>query len=381
MKNKEVLEDTMKIGIAESSAEKLEIYRFRYHIYAEEMSRQLPSADHANKLLYDELDEWAILLYAKIGAELVGTMRINIGALADFPLFWAQTLSLERFQKFYEGKNEQQFGYSSKMMISPRYRNSAVCYLLVAKAYDLYCEYRVQFNFCVSNLHVLGVYEQIGFRRYGNNFVDADYGLLVPFVALVDDIEHLRAVKSPLLRNARKREIMHKQAAEWFCDEFIEYSHIINSQLVTEDELWFFLHHQLGYPPHHIMSALNGLSETEARKFLHRCSVVVQCRAGDHILARGQASFDVNILLSGKLQSRRSSIMGFKNVLPGQHFGANGLINNPKQSGHIIAATAAEILVLSSLPFARLLHSHPKIAHKVLQNLDGRTGLVSTVGA
>lgn len=384
MENKTGMENTIKIGIAESSAEKLEIYRFRYHIYAEEMSRQLLSADHTNKLIYDELDDWAILLYAKIGSELVGTMRINMGALADFPAFWVQALSLEMFQQFYEEKNEQKFAYSSKIMVSPRYRNSAVCYLLLAKGYELLCEYRVQFSFCVCNLHLLGFYEQIGFRRYGRNFVDADYGLLVPFVLLHDDLEHLRAVKSPLFRLARKREILHNQAAEWFYEEFTEYSDAINSQLVIEDELWVILCHKLGYPPHHAMPALNGLSETEARKLLHRCGVVVRCRAGDHILARGQASFDVNILLSGKLRSRRFSTLGL-NVLPGQHFGANGLVNKSKQTKNIIAAIDAEILVLSSLYFTRFSQSHPEIADKVLRNLDGASGrtsgCTSTVGA
>jgi CRP-like cAMP-binding protein len=129
------------------------------------------------------------------------------------------------------------------------------------------------------------------------------------------------------------------------------------------------------------MPALHGLSETEARKLLHRCGVVVQCRAGDHILTRGQASFDVNILLSGKLKSRRFSTIGLKNILPGQHFGAHGLVSNPKQTGNIIAATNVEILVLSSLAFTTFSQSHPETARKVLQNLDGITDHASTVGA
>ena len=64
-------EKTVTIGFATTAEEKTKIYRFRYRIYAEEMSKRFPNMDHTNKLLYDELDDWALIVYAKAGSEII----------------------------------------------------------------------------------------------------------------------------------------------------------------------------------------------------------------------------------------------------------------------------------------------------------------------
>ena len=118
------LEHPIIIGIATTLKEKREIYRLRYRIYIEEMAMYITSADHDNNLLYDDLDKWGILLYAKSGSELIGTIRVNIGQQSEFPPDLSQFLSLKRFQKFYRENNQQIFAYSSKLMVAPHCRNS-----------------------------------------------------------------------------------------------------------------------------------------------------------------------------------------------------------------------------------------------------------------
>lgn len=352
---------TVYLGIATTPEEKLEIYRFRYHIYAEEMSKRFPNMDHNNKLLYDELDDWGVLLYAKAGEEIIGTLRINIGLLTDFSSFWVQALSLNRFAQF---KNNQKFAYTSKFMVSESYRNSTVSYLLSSKSYELSYNQQVQFSFGVCTFHLLRLYEQFGFRRFGRNFVDDGYGLLAPYVLLVDDVEHLRAVRSPFFRQARKRTHLNNQAAKWFDVEFTETSNILNSQLVSQEDLWMFLYSRFESSPTQTISVLQNLSDVEAIKFIHCCGVVVQCHPGDHITFQGDTSYALNILISGSL--------GSLNVLEtkfhvGQSIGANGLVHHPMHNEDIIAITNVEILVLSSLAFPKFCNSYPDIANKIIQ--------------
>jgi len=357
---------TVTLGIATTPEEKLEIYRLRYQIYAEEMSKKFPNMDHNNKLLFDELDDWGVLLYAKSGSEMIGTLRINIGLLSDFSPFWVQVLSLKRFTQF--SKNNQKFAYTSKFMVSQSYRNSTVSYLLSSKSYELCCKEQVPFNFGVCTFHLLRLYEQFGFRRFGRNFVDDGYGLLAPYVLLVDDIEHLRTVRSPFFRQARKRNCLENQALKWFNTEFIETSNIINSQLVSQEDLWMFLHARFGASPNQTIPLLQGLSEEEAIKFIHCCGIVVQCLPGDHLTFQGDTSYALNILISGNLKSIHASQSDSHVILPGQSFGANGLVHHPMHTEDIIAVTDTELLVLSSLAFPKFLHSYPEIANKIIQN-------------
>lgn len=366
----EPAEKTITIGLASTLKEKREVYRLRYRVYVEELGMDIGAIDHHNKMLYDDMDKDAFLLYAKAGTELVGTIRVNIGPLAAFPPELARILSMDRFEKFYEGRERRDFSYTSKLMVAAAYRNSAALHLLSAKAYEFYCERGVQFNFGVCNFHLLRLYEQLGLHRYGPSFTAEGYdGVLMPVVLLVDDVAHLRAVRSPLYRVARKRGVADDRAAEWFAGEFPEQAGLVNSQLVSEDGLWDELARRLKRAPSQAMPLLRGLTPAEARQFLHSCGIILSCRPGDFIARRGYMSHTLKVLLRGRLRAVDPAGAGQKTVRPGQCFGTSGLVGQLRYTEDIYAATDAEVLVLSRLGFQRFQHSHPEIADKVVGNM------------
>lgn len=372
---KESAESTITVGIATTLREKRKIYRLRYRIYVEEMAMQLKTVDHANKLIYDEMDQTAVLLYAQRGSEVIGTMRINIGTLTDFPSDLARILSLDRFEKFYEGGEKGVFAYTGKLMVAPEYRNSVAMFLLMVKGYEIYCQYGVQFSFGVCNFHLLRLYEQLGYRRYGGTFVADGYdGVLSSIVMLVDDVDHLRAVRSPFYRQARKRGLSAGPVTEWFGREFPEQASIINSQLICEEELWDSLGKRLKGVPNQVMPLLRGLSAAEAGRFLHECGLVLQCRPGDYIARHGFTSHTLKVLLTGRVRTMGPAGTDAKVVRPGQCFCAAGLVEQPRYTEDAYAVTAAEVLVLSRLGFQRFQHSHPDIADKVVRNMHRMTG-------
>ncbi|MCC5468638.1 cyclic nucleotide-binding domain-containing protein [Pelosinus baikalensis] len=362
---KKALEEPIVIGIATTPEEKMEIYRLRYRIYAEEISYKLVSADHSNKLLYDELDEWGILLYVRVGTELIGTARMNVGRISDFPSELVQIFLMNKFHEFYKEEDKQNFSFISKGMISPDYRSSQALNMLMEKIYELYLNNQVQFGFVNCNFHLISLHEHYGSRRLGVNYVDPNLGLMASFVMLIDDIEHLRAVGSPLINIASKKRTLNNRVVDWFHSEFAETTSIINSQLISEDELWVILCNRLGNAPNKIIPILKGLSVTQAKKILHCCGVVVPCPAGSYIVSRGDVSNELNILLSGTIQSS-----GKNNTSPDKYLGAIGLVNRTKHTVNIIAATNVEILVLSFHYFQKFRRSCPEIAKKVLHNLS-----------
>jgi len=362
-------EFSIKINIATTPAEKREVYHFRYQTYVEEMSKHLGDTDYDNKLLYDELDEWAILLYAQIGSEVIGTVRINIGTLAQFPREVVEALDLDIFQDFHTEHGDHNFALFTKVMVASSHRSSPVFYLFMARSYEICCNNQVQFAFGGCNFHLLRLYEQIGFRRYCKNFIDPGYGLLAPIVMVINDIQHLRTVRSPFLRIARKRATIDTQAVEKFHARFTKHSTIINSQTVTEEELWSILCKYLDCPPTEAITIMDKLSVTEAKKFLHCCSLFIRCNAGDIITNQSDVSYSQNILLSGRLKSLTFHHPVKEYTLPGQHFGTNGLTERTKQTEDIAAIDSSEILVLSGMAFQKFFNSYPDIGHKIVQNM------------
>ncbi|GMA97961.1 cyclic nucleotide-binding domain-containing protein [Pelosinus sp. IPA-1] len=365
----EITEGSINIGIASTSLEKREIYQFRYQIYIEEMSKRIEKVDNVNKLLYDEFDEWGTLLFVKIGSELIATARINIGTIDDFPREEIDFLSLHAFQDCYTEGGNQKFALTTKIMIAPAHRSSQAFYLLMAKCYELCCSNQVQFMFGICNLHLIRLYEKMGTHRYCKNIFSPDYGLLTPIVLLINDIQYLRMVRSPLFRIARKRGAVNTEAVEWFHNKFIQHSPIMNSQSVTEEKLWTVLSERLACPPTESIAILSNLSIAEAKKFLHCCASYVLCDPGNLITTQGDVSYTYNILLSGKLKSLTFLHPVKEYSLPGQNFGANGLTEHNKNTEDIVATDSVEILALSGTSFQKFSHSNPEIAHRVVQNI------------
>lgn len=359
----------VNICIAATSEEKEEIYHLRYRTYAEEMSYPLTYADHENQLLYDELDKWGILLYAKVDEKIVGTMMINIGMITEFPDDLAQLLCLDKFQKFYHQKDDFRVAYISKGIIDPAYRNTIIFNLLSEKSYEIYCEHHVQFSFGICNFYLLPLHEHFGYRRFGKISVDQSYGTIAKIVLLPDDMEHLRSVGSLFYPLAQKREKLNNRTAAWFSTEFPETASIINSQLISEEQLWGYMEKRLGKAPNEAIEILNGFSKAEAQKLLHRCGVVVNCSENDFITTSESVSHELNILLSGSIRSVIGVNSKSENIMPGQHFGAIGLVDRGKHVENMIAVTETEILIVSRHLFRKFRLSYPETGARLLENL------------
>src|SRR5882757_8136585 len=88
------------IRVADCEQTRRAIYKFRYKIYIEEMGKPYRNADHENRLLTDELDENATLLYAEESGEIVGTTRINWGSDPIAMCAFREPFDLDMFQEF-----------------------------------------------------------------------------------------------------------------------------------------------------------------------------------------------------------------------------------------------------------------------------------------
>ncbi|HWR45916.1 GNAT family N-acyltransferase [Sporomusa sp.] len=78
-------QDSIQISIARNQWEKDMVYRLRYGVYVEEMGKSISSAHHVSQQIYDEMDEFSIILYATQESTLIGTLRLTVGNIDVYP--------------------------------------------------------------------------------------------------------------------------------------------------------------------------------------------------------------------------------------------------------------------------------------------------------
>lgn len=377
LQNEGSVDKNVKVAVAKNAREKLRIYRLRYQVYVEEMGRQLSSADHKNRLVVDDLDESAFLVYVQKDKKVVGTIRNNIYAMEQFPPELIRMFRMDIFRTFNNGHCNQKFCFTSKYVVKEVFRRSPVAYMLVAGSYEFWRDAgEVQFVFAGCNPYMVPLYERLGFRRFAENVVIPEYGCMVPLVWLVEDESHMRAVGSPFYRNARKRK-NDQAAARWFEQKFPEVARFVNSRLVSKDELWLILQEKLGKSPQQAMSVLKGLSEQEAKTFVH-IGIIHLYKRGERILTPGDFCNEINILLTGTLEVSDPAInnpLDTASIKSGGLCGRIALIKRAEQTVLATARTEVELFIISGMAFEAFSRSHPIIAKKILQNIGGESNM------
>jgi predicted GNAT family N-acyltransferase len=371
VRTSEVSENRIKIKIASTKREKEAIYKLRYRVYVEEMGKTpMLSANHKEKKIVDGVDEQSVLLYAQLGSEIVGTIRVTIGKMEAFPTELQQVFKMKRFDDFLQGTANQKQSLSTKMMVISKYRSSQAAYLLLSKAYEIFRDEGVQFIFGGCSPYLVPLYERLGFRRLGYNFIERGFGLIIPLFLITEDIAHLQTVRSPFLRVARQRE-NSPEAAKWFLEEFPQSTKVVNTQLTTKEQMWAYVQGELRSPIIQSIPILKGLVEEEAMLVLHM-GTIFHCQEGDTIINTGEVTKELYILLSGKVTVLCNGVRSERS--PGQSFGRAGLIQPQVQINDVSATVESEVMVICQQSFEKLYRSYPMIGIKILQNLTSCKG-------
>ena len=203
------------IRVAQSDTERKAVYEFRYRVYIEEMGKPYSHADHKRKQLSDPLDENATLLYSARNGKIVGTLRINWGEDTTAYSAFAKPCNLARFRCF----PSESLSFCSRLMVRQDHRSSALAAALSSAAYAVGRQRRVQFNFAHCTPRLVRLFERMGFRQYKQHFQDSEVGEQIPLVLVVEDIQHLRAVRSPFISHALELPNSNL-TTRWFANQF-----------------------------------------------------------------------------------------------------------------------------------------------------------------
>jgi predicted GNAT family N-acyltransferase len=185
---------TFQVRIASSDKELDQIYQLRYKICIEEMNGTESYANHGDKTIIEPLDKTGVNIGVWLKDDLVGCVRINLGRNSDISNF-------ARYNRMdlVEGFSMEKTSICTKLMVDRHYRNTRVNILLMQACYRFAMEHGTETGVIESSDQLLKYYARFGFKPYTGKIRSEYYGDHTPLVLHLLDIDHLIAVRSPML--------------------------------------------------------------------------------------------------------------------------------------------------------------------------------------
>ncbi len=343
------------VRIAQNDVDRFRIYRFRYAVLVDELDDNPPGRDDESRTVREAVDDTSTLLYLASDDEIMGTLRLTYGMATPIPPALYKGYDLMNFSDF----ADSDLSLTSAWAVSARWRGTPTLSVLFAAAYKMSKERNIRFDFCHCAPAQLAPYQRLGYRRYTSNFSD-EHGLRVPMVMLMDDVRHLKRVRSPLFRIACKYEASSATAV-WFSRKFPEANQATALVEMDEDNFWVYLTHQLHEPPHSSIPLLNGLTNEEAKKVI-AVGTVLTCAAGEALIRQGELGNEMFILLSGAVEVRAGDETGrpIAQFNCGDIFGEVAFLSEVERSATVVALSDIKVLVVTQSMLRKLIKSMPE---------------------
>ncbi|MEG6584506.1 GNAT family N-acetyltransferase [Dendrosporobacter sp. 1207_IL3150] len=347
------------IHVATEELEKKAIYNLRFKVFYEELSKRLPTNVVNDSQLADDLDKTSILLYAKSGSSVIGTLRMTIGEIDSFPKWLSDIFSLDKFRLLQ--KPNQKIGLLTKLAIDPSYRGSTLMYQFLKEILVISYAQGIRYAFGGCNPNLVSFYERMGFIRFSNkNFTDPGYGLLLPIVLITDNINHFKASRATALRFVKSKDT-NLAGLDLFYKLFPQSLDVVNSRLVKGLDLLDYLNLKFSDIDLGQLLFSPSLNLKECIAFLELGSIFT-CYAGDQIISSGDKNSDLYLLLSGKLACESSFLR------PGQFFGFNLAVVSI-QKYNVTSIGKSQIMIIPGQHFEKYKQAYPNAALNIIEKL------------
>lgn len=359
------LPKNMSVHVAQNDASRMRVYRFRHAVLVKELHGNPPGRDDASMMVREALDDTSTILYLGSESEIMGTVRLSYALVTPVLPALYDAYQLKSFDDY----ADSDLSMTSAWAVAERWRNSPALAILLGAAFKMCQERNILFDFSNCAPAQLNLFQRLGYRRYAPNFSD-ESGLRVPLVMLLNDIRHLKLVRSPLYRIASKFE-SSSDTAVWFSRRFPESNRATAVANMSEDEFWVYLTQQLHEDPSASIPLLKDMSDVDAKKFI-AASTVISCQADETVIKQGELGNEMFVILSGEVEVRAGGVDGrpIANFGRGDIFGEVAYVSEVERSATVVALTDIEILVVTQSTLKKMTKTMPQAACQVLFNLS-----------
>jgi predicted GNAT family N-acyltransferase len=144
--------------------------RLRYEVYCDELGRQSPFADHAQRIITDDLDRFGNTFVAVENGEIIGTLRSNEAALGSLGIL-ESLYGMDR-----SVHHPQATAVCTKFVVKKSRRGGTTAFKLIAAVvrYGLQRHVKECYVDCIPSL--LPYYKAMGFVSCGQRFFHRENG-------------------------------------------------------------------------------------------------------------------------------------------------------------------------------------------------------------
>jgi hypothetical protein len=340
------------------------VTRLRYAVCAEEEGLDIPGLNHTTQTMADALDADSYILAAfDDSGEPIATIRTTpMHALppdsAWRPFFGATDFLVPQARQFMIGR----------LLVSAPHRGSNTWLRLLIESYEHCARSGLDLGFLACRPRQIGMYESVGCRRYKEAAGHAQYGLLVPMVHVLRDLEHARRIRSKL--RSRRVSVAHDAELsarfEQHCGAAARPSSV---RLMAPADASRMLDELIALK----CTAFDGLDRSEVQRTLKR-SALIELKTRTTILPPGNKGTELYMILDGQVTvspSDASAPHPCNELRPGQVFGEASFLWNGKPPFSSAATTlgAARLLCISADDFGALRCAQPDLAWRFLMGL------------
>ncbi len=289
-------------------------------------------------------------------------MRLHWGGDAPFPEEFYETYELARFET---AVAPDQMAIFTRFMVRKQYRGTLLPFQLFGAIAQFSLDHHIRLSFCDCQPHLLNLYTRLGYRTYTNTYNDSMFGLMVPLVLVVEDLEHFQSINSPLLGFASPD---FKPAVPSDILALIPQSPIIQSVSSEVASQWARDYGLLCDSHERTGSIFNGLDEEQVTQLMNR-SFVIKCEPNDLIIRKHSMDRTMFIILSGLVEVREGenvvAVLSQGDVLGELAF----LLRAERLTDVYAASDDVQILSLNEKAVMGLLEDEPAIASRLFYNL------------
>lgn len=357
---------SVKMRFAETPEEKQAVFRQRYDVYVNEMSRYRAVADHKQKTFNEEIDAISRLSLAELDGETVGTMRWTWGGDNPFP---DRLVDQYRLQPFLERYDAETMIVGERFTVTKPHRGSDVLFQMFCHYLRFANEQRIQLIFGDCEPHLLNLYLGLGFRTYAQrNISTTEAGYLIPLVIVAEDVAYMREIGSPLATVLR--DFGDASQIPENIDDLMGDGGTVTSERLTQSDLyWREVQNAFSVIGRKRAQLFDGLSKERALAVLEK-SNVIECRAGDHLLKKGNVAQNMYLVLEGAAEVRdgdkQLALLG-----PGDLVGEIAfLLQIPRSADVFALEDQTRLLSFSESNVRKAIDKDPKVAATMLLNMS-----------
>ncbi len=351
-----------EIYMTKTDEERAEVFRFRYEIYVEELHIFDKDADHETRQQIDIHDDGAHLMVARDSSgELVGTLRANFGHCPSNGPEFEETYDLSRFC---EVVSPERVLIISRFMVTYNHRGKSLAGKMVMRIAQFALQHGIEVALLDCQPHLVGLYQRLGFQTYKRAYNDPNFGVMVPMVLFLSDLEHHRATRSMLAPILAENEPL---AAESMAALRAMIPAMPPARGTTAEDLASL--RTAMTEGSRSSSLFRDLEEDEIGNVLGT-SFLLECELGDHLIAKGQTTRTLYLVVAGRLEVRVNG-KRIGTARAGDLLGeVSFLIAAPRCADVVVTGYGTRVIAMCHKLFDNLMETDPLLAARCFRNLS-----------